>query len=63
MSAQPIEWIRFGQFMALGLYTGYVSEGLGILIGSSVNNSVSSMIFFLKKSNIIINKQLKNDII
>lgn len=44
MSAQPIEWIRFGQFLALGLNTGYVSEGLGILIGSSVNNSVSSII-------------------
>lgn len=44
MSAQPIEWIRFSQFMAIGLFTGYISEGLGILIGSSVNNSVSSEI-------------------
>lgn len=54
MSAQPIEWIRFGQFLALGLNTGYVSEGLGILIGSSVNNSVSSIIL-QKKKIIIIN--------
>jgi len=41
MSAQPIEWIRFSEFMAIGLFTGYTSEGLGVLIGSSVKNSVS----------------------
>jgi len=44
MSAQPIEWIRFSQFMAIGLFTGYTSEGLGVLIGSSVKNSVSKII-------------------
>lgn len=41
MSAQPMEWIRFTEFMAIGLFTGYTSEGLGVLIGSSLKNSVS----------------------
>ncbi|XP_025205078.1 ATP-binding cassette sub-family G member 4-like [Melanaphis sacchari] len=44
MSAQPIEWIRFSQFMAIGLFTGYTSEGLGILIGSSVKNSTGAVL-------------------
>ncbi|VVC34098.1 ABC transporter-like,P-loop containing nucleoside triphosphate hydrolase,AAA+ ATPase domain,ABC [Cinara cedri] len=44
MSAQPIEWIRFGQFMAIGLFTGYISEGLGVLIGSSVKNSTGAVL-------------------
>ncbi|XP_015366399.1 PREDICTED: ATP-binding cassette sub-family G member 1-like [Diuraphis noxia] len=43
MSAQPIEWIRFSQFMAIGLFTGYTSEGLGVLIGSSVKNSTGAV--------------------
>lgn len=45
MSAQPIEWIRFSEFMAIGLFTGYTSEGLGVLIGSSVKNSVSKNVY------------------
>lgn len=44
MSGQPIEWIRFGQFMAIGLFTGYTSEGLGVLIGSTVNNSTGAVL-------------------
>lgn len=36
-----MEWIRFGEFYGVGLFTGYISEGLGILIGSSMKNSVS----------------------
>ncbi|XP_060877169.1 ATP-binding cassette sub-family G member 4-like [Metopolophium dirhodum] len=43
MSAQPIEWIRFSEFMAIGLFTGYTSEGLGVLIGSSVKNSTGAV--------------------
>lgn len=48
MSAQPIEWIRFSEFMAIGLFTGYTSEGLGVLIGSSVKNSVSKNFMYLR---------------
>lgn len=44
MTGQPTEWIRMAQFMFIGLFTGYISEGLGILIGSSVNNAVSTYI-------------------
>uniref|UniRef100_A0A2S2RAU7 ATP-binding cassette sub-family G member 1 n=1 Tax=Sipha flava TaxID=143950 RepID=A0A2S2RAU7_9HEMI len=43
LSAQPIEWIRFTQFMGVGLFTGYISEGLGVLIGSSVNNATGAV--------------------
>lgn len=44
MSAQPMEWIRIGQFITIGLFTGYISEGLGLLIGSSVNNSTGAVL-------------------
>ncbi|XP_050525010.1 ATP-binding cassette subfamily G member 4-like [Daktulosphaira vitifoliae] len=44
MSAQPLDWIRLTQFMVSGLFTGYISEGLGILIGSAVNSATGAVL-------------------
>jgi len=60
MSAQPIDLIRFSEFMAIGLFTGYTSEGLGFLIGSSMKNSVSKnciCIYIVKQF-----KEMKNSV-
>lgn len=42
MSGQILEWDRFVLFVICGILTGICSEGLGLVVGSTFNSTVSS---------------------